>query len=49
MIIYVWFVLQDQVAHLEMELEEERQSADVLMDRIDRGREQVNVSPNTFL
>ncbi|KAF5906563.1 cingulin-like protein 1, partial [Clarias magur] len=33
--------LEDQVAHLEMELEEERQSADMLLERIDRGREQM--------
>lgn len=31
-----------------MELDEERQNGDLLMERIDRGREQVNVSHNTL-
>lgn len=31
-----------------MELDEERQNGELLMERIDRGREQVNVSHNTF-
>lgn len=33
--------VQDRMAQLELNLEEERQSGDQLMDRIDRGREQV--------
>lgn len=35
---------QDRIAQLEMNLEEERQSGDHLMDRIDRSREQVQQS-----
>lgn len=38
---HVLVVFQDRVAQLEFDLEEERQSGDKLMDRIDRGREQV--------
>lgn len=38
---------QDRIAQLEMNLEEERQSGDHLMDRIDRGREQVQQSLDT--
>nr|XP_055065802.1 cingulin-like protein 1 [Misgurnus anguillicaudatus] len=34
-------ILEDRVSQLEMELEEERQSGDMLMERIDRGREQL--------
>lgn len=34
---------QDRIAQLELNLEEERQSGDQLMDRIDRGREQVQL------
>ncbi|XP_018523501.1 cingulin-like protein 1 isoform X2 [Lates calcarifer] len=33
-------LLEDRVAQLELDLDEERQSGDQLMDRIDRGREQ---------
>lgn len=33
--------IQDRITQLELNLEEERQSGDQLMDRIDRGREQV--------
>ncbi|XP_068176262.1 cingulin-like protein 1 isoform X2 [Antennarius striatus] len=33
-------LMEDRIAQLEMDLEEERQSGDQLMDRIDRGREQ---------
>lgn len=35
------FVLQDRISQLELDLEEERQNGDQLMDRIDRGRDQV--------
>lgn len=35
------FMLQDRIAQLELDLEDERQNGDQLMDRIDRGREQV--------
>lgn len=35
------FVLQDRIDQLELDLSEERQGGDQLMDRIDRGREQV--------
>ncbi|XP_051515482.1 cingulin-like protein 1 isoform X2 [Myxocyprinus asiaticus] len=34
-------LLEDRVSQLEMELEEERQSGDMLLERIDRGREQL--------
>ncbi|XP_051991090.1 cingulin-like protein 1 isoform X2 [Xyrauchen texanus] len=34
-------LLEDRVSQLEMELEEERQSGDMLMERIDRAREQL--------
>ncbi|XP_060714781.1 cingulin-like protein 1 [Tachysurus vachellii] len=34
-------LLEEQVSHLEIELDEERQNGDLLMDRIDRGREQM--------
>ncbi|TSK20038.1 Cingulin-like protein 1 [Bagarius yarrelli] len=34
-------LLEEQVSHLQIELDEERQNADLLMDRIDRGREQM--------
>lgn len=34
-------VLEDRLSAVQMELEEERQSGELLMDRIDRGREQV--------
>lgn len=34
--------LQDRIAQLELDLEEERQTGDQLMDRVDRGREQVH-------
>lgn len=34
-------VLQERINQLEMNLDEERQNGDQLMDRIDRGREQV--------
>ncbi|XP_071344471.1 cingulin-like protein 1 isoform X2 [Trachinotus anak] len=33
-------LLEDRIAQLELDLDEERQSGDQLMDRIDRGREQ---------
>lgn len=33
--------LQERINQLEMNLDEERQNGDQLMDRIDRGREQV--------
>ncbi|KAM8762801.1 cingulin-like protein 1 isoform 3-T3 [Acanthopagrus schlegelii] len=33
-------LMEDRIAQLELDLEEERQSGDQLMDRIDRGREQ---------
>lgn len=33
--------MQDRITQLELNLEEERQGGDQLMDRIDRGREQV--------
>ncbi|MCI4393162.1 hypothetical protein PGIGA_G00154300 [Pangasianodon gigas] len=34
-------LLEEQISHLEMELDEERQNGDLLMDRIDRSREQM--------
>ncbi|KAM6943349.1 cingulin-like protein 1 isoform 2-T2 [Xenentodon cancila] len=33
-------LMEDRIAQMELDLEEERQSGDQLMDRIDRGREQ---------
>lgn len=35
-------VPQDRIAQLELDLDEERQNGDQLMDRLDRGREQVH-------
>lgn len=37
----ICFLLQDRIAQLELDLVEEHQNGDQLMDRIDRGREQV--------
>ncbi|KAI5088614.1 cingulin-like protein 1 isoform X1, partial [Silurus meridionalis] len=34
-------LLEEQISHLELELDEERQNGDLLMERIDRGREQM--------
>ncbi|KAK3510149.1 hypothetical protein QTP70_026733 [Hemibagrus guttatus] len=34
-------LLEEQISHLQVELDEERQNGDLLMDRIDRGREQM--------
>ncbi|MED6247039.1 hypothetical protein ATANTOWER_028529, partial [Ataeniobius toweri] len=34
-------LMEERIAQLELDLSEERQSGDQLMDRIDRGREQV--------
>lgn len=42
-------LLEDRVCQLELDLEEERQSGDQLMDRIDRGREQVEQMRNELL
>lgn len=35
---------QDRLSAVQMELEEERQNGDLLLERIDRGREQVRSS-----
>ncbi|XP_072320958.1 cingulin-like protein 1 isoform X2 [Eucyclogobius newberryi] len=42
-------LLEDRVVQLELDLDEERQSGDQLMDRIDRGREQVEQMRNELL
>ncbi|XP_016517688.1 cingulin-like protein 1 isoform X1 [Poecilia formosa] len=40
-------LMENRIAQLELDLEEERQSGDQLMDRIDRGREQVHTHTHT--
>ncbi|KAI4900199.1 hypothetical protein NFI96_017684, partial [Prochilodus magdalenae] len=42
-------LLEERVTQLEMDLDEERQNGDLLMDRIDRGREQVEQLRNELL
>uniref|UniRef100_A0A7N6AMZ5 Myosin tail domain-containing protein n=1 Tax=Anabas testudineus TaxID=64144 RepID=A0A7N6AMZ5_ANATE len=42
-------LLEDRIAQLELDLEEEHQNGDQLMDRIDRGREQVEQMRNELL
>ncbi|KAM4593120.1 cingulin-like protein 1 isoform 2-T2 [Odontesthes bonariensis] len=42
-------VMEVRIAQLELDLDEERQSGDQLMDRIDRGREQVEQMRNELL
>ncbi|XP_008300247.1 cingulin-like protein 1 isoform X2 [Stegastes partitus] len=42
-------LMEDRIAQLELNLDEERQSGDQLMDRIDRGREQVEQMRNELL
>ncbi|XP_041639545.1 cingulin-like protein 1 isoform X2 [Cheilinus undulatus] len=42
-------LMEDRIAQLELDLDEERQSGDQLMDRIDRGREQVEQMRNELL
>ncbi|XP_049327021.1 cingulin-like protein 1 isoform X1 [Astyanax mexicanus] len=42
-------LMEDRISQLEMDLDEERQSGDQLMERIDRGREQVDQLRNELL
>ncbi|XP_052003943.1 cingulin-like protein 1 [Xyrauchen texanus] len=42
-------LLEDHVSQLEMELVEEKQSGDMLMERIDRGREQLEQMRNELM
>ncbi|XP_030647869.1 cingulin-like protein 1 [Chanos chanos] len=42
-------LLEDRISQLELDLDEERQSGDLLMDRIDRSREQVEQMRNELL
>ncbi|XP_035376763.1 cingulin-like protein 1 isoform X1 [Electrophorus electricus] len=42
-------LLEDRITQLELDLEEEKQSGDRLMDRVDRGREQVEQLRNELL
>ncbi|XP_060894568.1 cingulin-like protein 1 isoform X2 [Labrus mixtus] len=42
-------LMEDRIAQLELDLDEERQGGDQLMDRIDRGREQVEQMRNELL
>lgn len=42
-------VLEDRLSAVQMELEEERQSGELLMDRIDRGREQLEQMRNELM
>uniref|UniRef100_A0A665U7H2 Myosin tail domain-containing protein n=1 Tax=Echeneis naucrates TaxID=173247 RepID=A0A665U7H2_ECHNA len=42
-------LLEDRISQLELDLDEERQSGDQLMDRIDRGRVQVEQMRNELL
>ncbi|KAL7830973.1 hypothetical protein SRHO_G00304750, partial [Serrasalmus rhombeus] len=42
-------LLEDRISQLEMDLDEERQNGDLLMDRIDRSREQVEQLRNELL
>ncbi|XP_054626958.1 cingulin-like protein 1 [Dunckerocampus dactyliophorus] len=42
-------LMEDRIAQLELDLDEERQNGDQLMDRLDRGREQVDQMRNELL